>query len=267
MQRLPGGHGAPSPRGRHSAAPASRTHRATAAARGGPDARGLRLLGLTVAVACTLALPLVASAGTLVDAGGTARRATGQLDGTGAERLSAEAAGRADTDTAAEAAGRAGGGDSEGADSGRPAAGPGGGSDAKAPDGRGDAESSRSHPLLGLGLATAARCGPELTSPDGIEAQTCVLTQGAETWARTYYRNATGRELSSVLSMMGPGGRSVRMHCAVGAQDEPGVCETPRERTQGEPGAYTAVTEFAASDGSGPLMLRSGSNSGRAQRR
>nr|WP_159776116.1 hypothetical protein [Streptomyces sp. HM190] len=218
-------------------------------------------------MACTLALPLVASAGTLVDAGGTARRATGQLDGTGAERLSAEAAGRADTDTAAEAAGRAGGGDSEGADSGRPAAGPGGGSDAKAPDGRGDAESSRSHPLLGLGLATAARCGPELTSPDGIEAQTCVLTQGAETWARTYYRNATGRELSSVLSMMGPGGRSVRMHCAVGAQDEPGVCETPRERTQGEPGAYTAVTEFAASDGSGPLMLRSGSNSGRAQRR
>lgn len=32
--------------------------------------------------------------------------------------------------------------------------------------------------LLGLGLATAARCGPELTSPDGIEAQTCVLSQG-----------------------------------------------------------------------------------------
>lgn len=46
--------------------------------------------------------------------------------------------------------------------------------------------------LLGLGLATAARCGPELSSPDGIEAQTCVLTQGEDTWARTYYRNTTG---------------------------------------------------------------------------
>src|SRR5947207_123844 len=47
---------------------------------------------------------------------------------------------------------------------------------------------------LGLGLATAARCGPQLSSADGIEAQTCVLTQGRQTWARTYYRNATGEE-------------------------------------------------------------------------
>src|SRR4051794_9090080 len=44
---------------------------------------------------------------------------------------------------------------------------------------------SRSPFRLGLGLATAARCGPELTSPDGIEAQTCVLNQGEDTWART----------------------------------------------------------------------------------
>lgn len=117
---------------------------------------------------------------------------------------------------------------------------------------------------LGLGLATAARCGPELTSPDGIEAQTCVLTQGEETWARTYYRNATGRELSAAVSMMAPGGRSVRMHCAVSAHDEPGVCETPRERTRGGTGAYTAVAEFAAPDGSGPLLLRSGSNLARS---
>ncbi len=100
--------------------------------------------------------------------------------------------------------------------------------------------------LLGLGLATAARCGPELTSPDGIEAQTCVLSQGEETWARTYYRNATGHALTSVLSLMGPDARTVQLRCAVGAEDEPGVCETPRERTAGEPGAYTAVAEFAA---------------------
>jgi len=121
---------------------------------------------------------------------------------------------------------------------------------------------TRSPRVLGLGLATAARCGPELSSPDGIEAQTCVLTQGDESWARTYYRNATGEELSSVLSLMGPGGRTVQMNCAVSAEDAPEVCETPRERTTGDVGAYTAVVEFAKGTGSrGPLLLRSGSNS------
>ncbi|MEV0219378.1 hypothetical protein [Streptomyces sp. NPDC050704] len=119
---------------------------------------------------------------------------------------------------------------------------------------------SRSPLLLGLGLATAARCGPELASPDGIEAQTCVLRQGRDTWARTYYRNATGDGLTSVLTLMGPGGRTVRMHCAVGADDEPEVCETPRERTTGALRTYTAIVEFAAG-ADGPLMLRSGSNS------
>ncbi|MFF0012910.1 hypothetical protein [Streptomyces sp. NPDC005374] len=116
--------------------------------------------------------------------------------------------------------------------------------------------------LLGLGLATAARCGPELNSPDGLEAQTCVLTQGDETWARTYYRNATGAALDAVLSLMGPGARSVQMHCGVGAGDEPDSCETPRQRTRGTPGDYTAVAEFAARSDGGPLLLRSGSNSG-----
>jgi hypothetical protein len=115
--------------------------------------------------------------------------------------------------------------------------------------------------LLGLGLATAARCGPELTSPDGIEAQTCVLSQGEETWARTYYRNATGTVLDAVLSFMGPGGRTVQLHCAIGAGDEPDSCETPREHTRGAPADYTAVAEFARR-GSGPLLLRTGSNSG-----
>lgn len=118
--------------------------------------------------------------------------------------------------------------------------------------------------LLGLGLATAARCGPALTSPEGVEAQTCVMTQGEDTWARTYYRNATGRALDAVLSLMGPEGRAVQMRCAVGAEDEPETCETPRERTRGGQGAYTAVTEFSAAAGAageGPLLLRSGSNS------
>ncbi|WP_114254055.1 hypothetical protein [Streptomyces sp. Go-475] len=109
-------------------------------------------------------------------------------------------------------------------------------------------------------VAAAVRCGPELSSPDGIEAQTCVVTQGAVTWARTYYRNATGEALEAVLSLMGPDDRTVRMTCAVGAGDEPGACETPREPTRGELAAYTAVAEFARRGGRGPLLLRSGSN-------
>ncbi|WP_367326203.1 hypothetical protein [Streptomyces sp. HUAS ZL42] len=135
------------------------------------------------------------------------------------------------------------------------------------PSPRDDAKASSARParsslLLGLGLTTAARCGPELSSPDGVEAQTCVLSRGEYTWARTYYRNATGGDLDSVLSLMGPGGRTVQMRCAVGADDEPGTCETPHERTRGNLAAYTAVTEFAARAGRGPLLLRSGSNSG-----
>ncbi|MCX5369442.1 hypothetical protein OG613_22795 [Streptomyces sp. NBC_00015] len=131
-----------------------------------------------------------------------------------------------------------------------------GGTDPKAPP----VEPSRSPLLLGLGLATAARCGPELTSPDGVEAQTCVLAQGDDSWARTYYRNATGRALEAFLSLMGPEGRTVRTRCAVGAEDEPESCETPHERTRGELAAYTAVAEFARATGDGPLLLRSGSN-------
>lgn len=127
--------------------------------------------------------------------------------------------------------------------------------DDKAP---GAASAAPGLPALGQGLSIAVRCGPELSSPDGIEAQTCVVTQGAQTWARTYYRNATGQALDAVLSLMGHEDRSVRMRCAVGAEDEPGTCETPREPTRGNPAAYTAVAEFAER---GPLLLRSGSNS------
>jgi hypothetical protein len=130
--------------------------------------------------------------------------------------------------------------------------------DAKAPS----AAPAASPRLLGLGLATAVRCGPELTSPDGVEAQTCVVTQGEDTWARTYYRNVTGGALDSVLSLMGPGGRTVQMKCRVGADDEPGMCETPREHNRRAPNAYTAVAEFASGPGNAPLLLRSGSNSG-----
>ncbi|MER7625208.1 hypothetical protein [Streptomyces sp. NPDC126503] len=112
-----------------------------------------------------------------------------------------------------------------------------------------------------------ARCGPELASPEGIEAQTCVLAEGADTWGRTYYRNATGRELDAYLTLMAPGGRTVQVRCRVAAQDEPGRCETPQERGGDGLTAYTAVAEFAGAEekgagaeGSGPLLLRAGGN-------
>ncbi|GLX49772.1 hypothetical protein Shyhy01_27220 [Streptomyces hygroscopicus subsp. hygroscopicus] len=132
--------------------------------------------------------------------------------------------------------------------------------------GHGDAKDPSAAPggspgLLGLGLATAARCGPRLGSPRGIEAQTCVLTQGADTWARTYYRNATGTSLDAGLSLMGPGGRTTRTRCDTGTDDEPATCETPREHSRGGPDAYTAVAEFAERGPEGALLLRSGSNS------
>ncbi|MFI6336208.1 hypothetical protein [Streptomyces sp. NPDC050535] len=189
------------------------------------ESRRVRLLALVGVVAVAVALPLaVASAGPVDDQGPADARAP--------ERS---------THSAPD------GGSSVGT-----------GSD----NGKGPApDPARSPRLLGLGLATAARCGPELTSADGIEAQTCVLTQGEETWARTYYRNATGGELSSVLSLMEPGGRTVLMRCAVSAQDDPGACETPRGRTTGDVGAYAAVAEFAKGGEDGPLLLRSGSNS------
>ncbi|MEV7682375.1 hypothetical protein AB0O64_28065 [Streptomyces sp. NPDC088341] len=52
-------------------------------------------------------------------------------------------------------------------------------------------------------VCTAERYGPEVASPEGIEARTCVLTEGRGTRARTGYRNAPGGELRAVLSLMG----------------------------------------------------------------
>ncbi|MFI1681528.1 hypothetical protein [Streptomyces sp. NPDC020607] len=139
------------------------------------------------------------------------------------------------------------------------------------PVGDGDAKSPLPHPAAAPSNApsepraeTVSRCGPELSSPDGIEAQTCVLTLGHDTWARTYYRNATGDELTAALTLMGPGGRTVQMHCEVEAGDEPAACETPRERSAGAAAAYSAVAEYAAGETDG-LLLRSGSNSPQPQ--
>ncbi|WP_069769234.1 hypothetical protein [Streptomyces sp. LUP30] len=197
----------------------------------------LRLLALGGAVAGAIALPLaMASAGPVGDEGRAADTTDTRALGIGDPRA-AEA-------TGPQAAERRGRRAEERTDPKAPFVAP-----------------SRSPLLLGLGLATAARCGPELTSPDGVEAQTCVLSQGEDTWARTYYRNATGRALDAFLSLMGPAGRTVQTNCAVGAEDDPESCETPHERSRGNLPAYTAVAEFARASEGGPLLLRSGSNS------
>ncbi|MFJ8939553.1 hypothetical protein ACIRL0_28135 [Streptomyces sp. NPDC102365] len=211
---------------------------------------------LAVIVVLTVALPLaVASAGPV---GGES-----PVSSSASSSASSLSSARPVDDDGRDASGR----DAAGRDAARRDAGgtglgsPGAGGEVAAAERRPSA-SERSL-TLGVGLATAARCGPELASPDGVEAQTCVLTQGRETWARTYYRNATGDALTSVLTLLAPGGRTVLMHCAVGADDEPGVCETPRERTAGDASAYAAIAEYAGSaeGAGGPLLLRSGSNS------
>ncbi|GGN39165.1 hypothetical protein GCM10012285_15960 [Streptomyces kronopolitis] len=106
-----------------------------------------------------------------------------------------------------------------------------------------------------------ARCGPELTVPQGIEAQTCVLSRAGRTRARTYYRNRTGRPLRAALTLLRPDGGAVQVNCAVPAAGAPGMCETPAGPTVHAGGLrYAAVAEV--SDAAGErLLLRSGSNS------
>ncbi|WP_030237652.1 hypothetical protein [Streptomyces sp. NRRL S-455] len=204
-------------------------------ARGRPrDLRKTRLLALAgVVVMCAIALPLAVASGSVN--GGSAVNRPGPADEAGAP------------------GGPASGSERDGV---RPTPA------SRPPSADGGPSSVLSGlPAPGQGLPTAVRCGPGLSSPGGIEAQTCVVTQGADTWARTYYRNATGEALDVVLSLMGPGARTVRTTCAAGAEDEPRTCETPREPARGGLAAYTAVAEFARRAGQGPLLLRSGSNS------
>ncbi|MFF5447400.1 hypothetical protein [Streptomyces sp. NPDC012888] len=135
-------------------------------------------------------------------------------------------------------------------------------------DGRGASDGAAGPGLIAPGPPgppeqprTESRCGPELSSPQGLKAQTCVLSGEGATWGRSYYRNTSGRELGAVLTLMGPAGRTLQIHCGIGAGDEPGLCETPKGPTVGEPADYTAVAEFAVPDEGAPLLLRSGSNS------
>ncbi|CAM5688032.1 hypothetical protein [Streptomyces fumanus] len=235
--------------------------------RAGPDARRLRLFALVGVVTGAVVLPYaVATAGSERGRpGGTPPdrddRTAGVLEGTGTLGAARAGDGTGTGDgtgpeddagaAAAAAAAAAGGGTPAGDGEGPWRAG------GDAPD----AGPSPTATALAPGLATTARCGPELASPEGIEAQTCVLTQGERTWGRTYYRNVTARPLDAVLSLLGPAGRTLRTRCPVAAGDAPESCDTPRERARGPAGSYTAVAEFADRAGYGPLLLRTGSNS------
>ncbi|MFE9707047.1 hypothetical protein [Streptomyces sp. NPDC005930] len=227
----------------------------TGSRRDGPDRRRIRLYGLASVVVCAVVLPFaVASAGPPGDGDDKApmsvpllaRGGDGEVPASGAEP-------------------KAGPGTGAGFESGagsRTEPGAGGAERAEA----GDAGDGPARSPLPPGPALAARCGPELTSPAGVEAQTCVLTRGTETWARTYYRNATGGPVESMLSLLGPDGRSVRTHCAVSADDAPGTCETPPDHSSGAArgglAGYSAIAEFASRAGYGPLLLRAGSSGG-----
>ncbi|WP_328732060.1 hypothetical protein OHT20_18770 [Streptomyces caniferus] len=127
--------------------------------------------------------------------------------------------------------------------------------------GRPGSAGSSGRPGLPSPSGRTSRCGPELTAPQRIEAQTCVLAEDGLTWGRMYYRNRTGDRLRAVLTLLRPDERTVQVHCEVPAGGAPGVCETPSAPTVHRSRLpYAAVAEIA--DGAGErLLLRSGSNS------
>ncbi|MGW1890390.1 hypothetical protein ACWCP6_08970 [Streptomyces sp. NPDC002004] len=289
--RRPSRHGRPGSRNKHRAIRSGRPgnkHRAIRSALlRGPVRPGLLLL--TGAVALVAVLPLAgAFAGPLgkgaqppagrdgrgfVRGGGALREGGAVPEGPGGRDAAAVREGADAPDGAAVrpggAPGDVDGGDARG-DAGAVRPDPPTGQDDGAPQTDAPGDGARRSLPSGAGpVGGIAQCGPELSSPDGIEAQTCVMTRDGDTWGRTYFRNATGRPLSSVLTLMGPHDRTLQIRCDVDAADDPGVCETPRERTAGPADAYAAVAEFAApraarnGGGTGPLLLRTGSGTGR----
>ncbi|GGR48272.1 hypothetical protein WEB32_17895 [Streptomyces netropsis] len=226
-------------------------------------AANLRMVALASAVALAVVLPLAAAtAGPAGSAGAQGPDKTQDMtrDGArGTSRDAARGAGEAEEPLVPGAAAEANG--AHGANEAAGSAVVPENADAKPQNGRpgGGPSADPDEGVAILPARSSAQCGPELSSPEGAEAQTCVLTQGSETWARTYYRNATGEPLTAVLTLMAPDGRTVQVHCRLSASDDPDACETPREPTVRGHGSYTAVAEIASTKGN--LMLRSGSNS------
>lgn len=254
-------------------------------------ASNLRMIALAGTVALAVALPLAAAtAGPAVTGGPGPEPAPnpaptgGEPTAGGVARVTRAADGGTGTGAAREGGKAGSGGGSEGASHGRTGTdgshGPGAGFEHGPQSERGGTAgggggartgadaAERDGLLAGLGLdrkvragRRTAECGPELASPEGVEAQTCVLREGGETWAGTYYRNTSGASPRAVLSLLRPDGRTVQVHCAPAAGDEPGACETPRSRTVRSRGVpYSAVAEISDSRDE-RLLLRSGSNS------
>ncbi|TVL92299.1 hypothetical protein [Streptomyces sp. SAJ15] len=118
-----------------------------------------------------------------------------------------------------------------------------------------------------MGPGTTAACGPELASPEGVEAQTCVLTEGRESWARTYYRNATGGPLTVALTLMRADGQTRQVYCPVAADDDPATCETPRgAASRGAETRRGATAQEAPEQGSEPSGAAPEAADGAAER-
>ncbi|MFX4291870.1 hypothetical protein [Streptomyces bohaiensis] len=102
----------------------------------------------------------------------------------------------------------------------------------------------------GHGAAGTAEtdCGPAISAPEGVEARTCLVTEGADTWARVYYRNGSGEPLRGGLTVHDPAGGTVEVRCEVPATAARGVCETPRVPTVDDSAVsfYSATAELAA---------------------
>ncbi|MFE5328025.1 hypothetical protein ACFRCG_16750 [Embleya sp. NPDC056575] len=105
---------------------------------------------------------------------------------------------------------------------------------------------------------TESVCGKAIDGPKGVRAQTCVERDGSEAWGRVYYRNPTPDPLLLVMSVLQPGGTTLRVTCTVEAKDTEGRCDSPRVRTAKSLDGWSAVAELASKDGLNKL-LRSGS--------
>ncbi|WP_406297562.1 hypothetical protein OG948_18155 [Embleya sp. NBC_00888] len=107
-------------------------------------------------------------------------------------------------------------------------------------------------------VGTESVCGKAVDGPQGVRAQTCVERDGSEAWGRVYYRNPTPDPLLLVMSVLQPGGNTLRVTCTVEPKDGEGRCDSPRVRVPKDIQGWSAVAELASKDGSTKL-LRSGS--------
>lgn len=110
---------------------------------------------------------------------------------------------------------------------------------------------------------TESLCGKAVEGPGGVRAQTCVERDGSEVWGRVYYRNPTPEPLLLVMSVLQPGGNTLRVSCTVDAKESEGRCESPRVRAPKGVEGWSAVAELATKDGATKL-LRSGMTTARS---